>query len=122
MGLGALYLMHLLAQDYMKIRKPAAKLASFLLSKRDLDAVNSISVFQFCITKTIHLFVKNTAQLYTFHLKQQEFNIDWNRILKNDPLKCAQSLICQICAGAERDNKDVTPIIHLLEYVFNIFK
>lgn len=41
MGLGALYLLHLLAQDYMKIRKPAAKLAKFLLSKRDLDAVES---------------------------------------------------------------------------------
>lgn len=41
MGLGALYLLHLLAQDYMKIRQPAAKLAKFLLSKRDLDAVES---------------------------------------------------------------------------------
>lgn len=42
MGLGALYLIHLLAKDYMKIRKPAAKLAKFLLSKRDLRAVSSI--------------------------------------------------------------------------------
>lgn len=49
MGLGALYLIHVLAQDYMKIRKPAAKLASFLLSKRDLDAVNQ--VFKFNIVK-----------------------------------------------------------------------
>lgn len=47
----------------------------------------------------------------------KEFDIDWNRILKNDPLKCAQSLICQIVAGAEQDNKDVFPLIHLLEYV-----
>lgn len=39
MGLGALYLLHVLAQDYMKIRKPAAKLAKFFLTKRDLDAV-----------------------------------------------------------------------------------
>lgn len=45
MGLGALYLIHVLAQDYMKIRKPAAKLASFLLSKRDLDAVNQVFKF-----------------------------------------------------------------------------
>lgn len=42
MGLGALYLIHLLAKDYMKIRKPAAKLAKFLLTKRDLEAVSSI--------------------------------------------------------------------------------
>lgn len=47
----------------------------------------------------------------------KEFNIDWNRILKNDPLECAQSLICQITAGAEQDNKDAIPIIYLLEYV-----
>lgn len=47
MGLGALYLLHLLAQDYMKIRKPAAKLAKFLLSKRDLDAVRLCLLFFF---------------------------------------------------------------------------
>lgn len=40
-GLGALYMMHLLAQDYNKIRKPAMKLARFLLMKRDLNAVLS---------------------------------------------------------------------------------
>ncbi|XP_055302774.1 uncharacterized protein LOC129568642 isoform X2 [Sitodiplosis mosellana] len=86
MGLGALYLLHLLAQDYMKIRKPAAKLAKFLLSKRDLDAV-------------------------------ERFEIDWDRILKHDaPFKCAQSLICQITAGTEKDNEDALIISHLLEY------
>lgn len=40
MGLGALYLLHVLAKDYMKIRKPVQKLAKFLLTKRDLDAVS----------------------------------------------------------------------------------
>lgn len=40
MGLGALYVLHLLAQDYMKIRKPAMKLAKFLFTKRDVDAVS----------------------------------------------------------------------------------
>lgn len=43
MGLGALYLIHLLASDYQKIRKPAAKLAKFLISKRDLSAVSGDS-------------------------------------------------------------------------------
>lgn len=37
-GLGALYMMHLLAQDYNKIRKPVMKLARFI-GKRDVDAV-----------------------------------------------------------------------------------
>lgn len=38
MGLGALYLIHILAGDYQKIRKPAAKLARLLVSKRDVSA------------------------------------------------------------------------------------
>lgn len=57
MGLGALYLIHVLAQDYMKIRKPAAKLASFLLSKRDLDAVNQ--VLKFYIVKIFRLIARH---------------------------------------------------------------
>lgn len=43
LGLGALYMMHLLAQDYNKIRKPAMKLARFLLMKRDVNAVLNIT-------------------------------------------------------------------------------
>lgn len=44
MGLGSLYLLHLLALDYMKIRKPAAKLAKLLLAKRDLNSGTLIHV------------------------------------------------------------------------------
>lgn len=40
MGLGAMYMMHILAQDYNKIRKPVAKLARFLIQKRDLNAAS----------------------------------------------------------------------------------
>lgn len=40
LGLGALYVLHLLAKDYMKIRKPAMKLTKFLFTKRDVDAVS----------------------------------------------------------------------------------
>lgn len=39
MGLGSLWMLHLIAQDYNKIRQPVAKLARLLISKRDLDAV-----------------------------------------------------------------------------------
>lgn len=55
MGLGALYLIHLLAQDYMKIRKPAAKLAKFLLTKRDLDAVNALKTEEVCLFLLIYV-------------------------------------------------------------------
>lgn len=92
MGLGALYLLHILAQDYMKIRKPAAKLAKFLLTKREVSNNEDIEKFQ----------------------------IDWDRILTYDkPLGCAQLLICQIEAGVsfpiEKDNEDVIIISYLVE-------
>lgn len=38
MGLGSLWMLHLLAQDYNKIRPPVAKLARLLISKRDVNA------------------------------------------------------------------------------------
>lgn len=47
MGLGSLWMLHLIAQDFNKIRQPVAKLARLLISKRDLNAVtdngNSVS-------------------------------------------------------------------------------
>lgn len=39
MGLGSLFMIHLIAQDFNKIRQPIAKLAGLLISKRDLNAV-----------------------------------------------------------------------------------
>lgn len=48
-------------------------------------------------------------------IKVEKFEVDWDRILKNDPLKCARSLICQITAGTEKDNEDALIIKHLVE-------
>lgn len=45
----------------------------------------------------------------------EDVKIDWERILNSDPLKCAQSLICQIVAGAEKDNKEVFILNQFLE-------
>lgn len=39
MGLAALYMMHLLAQDFNRIRRPIANVVRGLISKRDLEAV-----------------------------------------------------------------------------------
>lgn len=49
--------------------------------------------------------------------KVEKFDIDWDRILKNDPLGCAQLLICQVVAGAEKENEEAIIIHTLLEYV-----
>lgn len=50
----------------------------------------------------------------------KDFKINWDQILNNDPLKCAQSLICQVVAGAEQENEDAIIIKNLVEYVHNI--
>lgn len=42
------------------------------------------------------------------------FPIDWEQILKKDPLTCAQSLICQVVAGAEPNNNDAIIINELI--------
>lgn len=47
--------------------------------------------------------------------KVDKFDIDWKRIISNDPLGCAQLLICQVVAGAEKDNEDAIIIHALLE-------
>lgn len=41
MGLAALYMMHLLAQDFNRIRRPIANVVRGLISKRDLEAVTT---------------------------------------------------------------------------------
>lgn len=52
--------------------------------------------------------------------KDHKFHIDWDRILTHDkPLGCAQSLICQISAGAsfaaEKENEDIIIISYLIQ-------
>nr|XP_029714375.1 uncharacterized protein LOC109424550 isoform X1 [Aedes albopictus] len=88
-GLGSLYVMHLLAQDFMKLSKPL-----FMASgKRDISSFN------------------RTAELNNF-----EKHIDWNGMLKRDPLKCSLSLICQLAAGAELKNEAANAIYEFIQY------
>ncbi|XP_065090786.1 uncharacterized protein LOC135711751 isoform X2 [Ochlerotatus camptorhynchus] len=88
-GLGSLYVMHLLAQDFMKISKPL-----FMASgKRDISRFN------------------RTSALNNF-----EKQIDWNGMLKRDPLKCSLSLICQLAAGAELKNDAANAIFEFIHY------
>lgn len=49
--------------------------------------------------------------------KIEKFEIDWERILKKDPLECAQSLICQIVSGTESQDEDAIIMKYLIEYV-----
>ncbi|KAJ6649239.1 hypothetical protein Bhyg_04473 [Pseudolycoriella hygida] len=92
MGLGSLWMLHIIAQDYNKIRQPVAKLARLLISKRDVAAV-----------------LDNDNKI-------EDFEINWTKVLKLDPFKCALALICQVMAGAEEDNLEATNIRALIQY------
>lgn len=39
-----------------------------------------------------------------------EEKIDWDEILQRDPFNCALSLICQLSAGAEKNNEEANRI------------
>ncbi|KAG5672365.1 hypothetical protein PVAND_002497 [Polypedilum vanderplanki] len=92
-GLGALYTIHLLAQDYMKISAGSKVAARLLFGKRDLS---------------------NLSRNITQEEIEFEEKIDWDKVLKRDPFSCALSLICQLAAGAEKENQDANGIYELI--------
>ncbi|XP_053960636.1 uncharacterized protein LOC128864900 [Anastrepha ludens] len=114
MGLGAMYMMHLLAQDYNKIRQPVAAAARVLASasntvarsKRDNnEAVTKVHKFFNIPEQSISLNIANTTTL----------SIDWKRILSRDPFECLQSLICQLMSGAESHSREAKLLTEFLE-------
>jgi hypothetical protein len=92
-GLAALYTIHLLAQDFMKIRMGTKVAARLLLGKREIADPNR----------------NITREEIDF-----EDKIDWEKVLNRDPLNCALSLICQLSAGAEKDNKEANVIFEFI--------
>lgn len=66
-----------------------------LFGKRDLDSVDR----QLNITK----------QEIEFEQK-----IDWEKILKRDPFKCALSLVCQLSAGADKKSEEANGIYEFI--------
>lgn len=91
MGLGALYLMHLLAKDYMKIRKPAAKLAKFLLTKRDLEAVSSIDKTK--DIKSHEVYLCRVTLLFWAHSRLLWYT---NRIASSKSVTFSEIKVCPI--------------------------
>ncbi|XP_055384590.1 uncharacterized protein LOC129614184, partial [Condylostylus longicornis] len=112
MGLASLYMMHLLAMDYMKIQKimsvaqrlsPAIASAAraLLRGKRDLSSfriTNNTTISKFNTNFGLSKEEEEVLDNFKDNLK---FN--WDAILKMDFLKCSQSLICQITAGAVKN-------------------
>lgn len=88
--LGTLWMLHLLARDYRAIRKPApAAAAARLLGyfgrrKRDVSAVQEEGV------------AVPESQDNGTH------SVNWDFIMKFDPLECAQSMICQLATDEDQ--------------------
>lgn len=110
MGLGAMYMVHLLAQDYNKIRQPVAAAARAFISasspitraKRDSYEEN-IKIYNWLDPTAKN--VTNTTTL----------NIDWKIILSQDPFECLQSLICQLMSGADTHSNEAKLLMEFLE-------
>lgn len=89
--LGTLWMLHLLARDYRAIRaKPAAQGAARLLGyfgrrKRDVSD-----------------FAATTAALVENQEDNATHSINWDFIMKFDPLECAQSMICQLATDEDK--------------------
>lgn len=79
LGVGALYLLHLLAQDFNKIRKPAQAVKALLKLKREIDTQPFTKQF-------LEKLFEKTAQL------------DWSKILLNDHRSCTLLLVCQLAS------------------------
>uniref|UniRef100_A0A1A9WNZ2 Uncharacterized protein n=1 Tax=Glossina brevipalpis TaxID=37001 RepID=A0A1A9WNZ2_9MUSC len=116
MGLGGMYMLHLLAQDWNKIRRPLPREVTRFLTaasrnvdkyitraKRDL---RSNSIYSLRLNDTI--IVKNSSP-------NNNSLIDWKRILSRDPFECLESLICQLISGAESSSLDAVVLRDFLK-------
>lgn len=85
-------MLHLLIQDVTRIfRRPGrAMLQSLLRSKRSSPMVDI-----------------------------QQINQKWDQILEYDPLKCVESLVCQVSAGAEQNNTEARNILSVVGFTYH---
>ncbi|XP_055710909.1 uncharacterized protein LOC129806380 [Phlebotomus papatasi] len=81
--LGSLYCLHLLAQDYQKIRRPVQMAAKAAAKSLGLDFLTGR---------------KRRSVEESEH--GQPPGIQWDTVLRHDPLLCSVSLVCQLAAGA----------------------
>lgn len=116
MGLGAMYMLHLLAQDWNKIRRPIPQAVTRLLTgasgnldsfitrgKRDLSQMNLIN----------HSKLLNANEIK--RTNSTAVTIDWKRLLSRDPFECLQSLVCQLFSGAEKNSHEALLLVDFLK-------
>jgi len=127
MGLGAMYMMHLLAQDWTRIRpiQGITNLAGQASSALNLQRVPALAG-QASAALNLGRRKRETLirQLGWVHGKKDAgvgtamhpaSAIDWKRILARDPFECLQSLICQLMSGAEAHSNEAELLMNFLE-------
>lgn len=119
-GLGALYTIHLLAQDFMKFTNNTSAGQWLQVSNRFVEKFQTKFYQSLALTSASSLFgkrdVSNIDQ--NFNRTAEEINfeqkIDWNKVLSRDPFNCALSLVCQLSAGAEKNNDEANRIYEFI--------
>lgn len=48
----------------------------------------------------------------------QQINRKWDQILEYDPLKCVESLVCQVSSGAEKNNTEARNILSAVGFTY----
>ncbi|XP_065725075.1 uncharacterized protein [Drosophila suzukii] len=134
-GLGAMYMMHLLAQDWVKIRpiRGITQLAGMAAQPIQQviapiqQASGALNLFRSRREANLNHelgWVRRTqdsgggsgkvgAAGGVVHRPHPA--IDWKRILSRDPFECLQSLICQLMSGAEAKVPEAELLMDYLE-------
>lgn len=116
MGLGAMYMLHLLAQDWDKIRQPIPAAVTRVLTGASRNLDNFIVRGKRDLGPRQLRHPPKIAQQNM--IKRTNFSenvIDWKRILSRDPFECLQSLVCQLLSGAEKNSEESVLICDFLE-------
>ncbi|KAH8378319.1 hypothetical protein KR093_010728, partial [Drosophila rubida] len=132
MGLGAMYMMHLLAQDWTRIRpiQGITTLAGQASNALNLQSITNLAGQIPNLAGQIpNLASQASAALNLQRGKRSTLRgqripsskqppvpaIDWKRILARDPFECLQSLICQLMSGAEAHSSEAELLMDFLE-------
>lgn len=116
MGLGAMYMLHLLAQDWNKIRRPIPPAVARLLTGASASLDNFITRGKRDINGNQHRLRKLPLRNTIVKKQNSTANVvDWKRILSRDPFECLQSLVCQLLSGAEKNSAEAVLICDFLE-------
>lgn len=118
MGLGAMYMLHLLAQDWNKIRRPIPAAVTRLLTGASTNLDRFITRGKRDLRQQNPQLKRQRTSLQGNEIKRSNTTagtIDWKRILSRDPFECLQSLVCQLLSGAEKNSQEALLLCDFLE-------